>query len=896
MAKVLISSKHIVAYSQCPRKAFLMLNSFETFDMTEYENLLLKFQKQAFETYHTKLTNIEDYKEGILKKGFEVIKDCNINLEDFNFQSKLIIKNEGKSSLGKFFYEPIVFIGTNQVALENRLELAYLGFLLEKIQKKFPDKGLIIDKKGNRHRVELAKLKKPIKTIISEIQDFEQTPPKLILNRHCQECPFEKHCKTEAQKEDNLSLLARITPKQINKLEKKGIFTIKQLSFIYKPRRRNKKVRNPPILYKPELQALAIRTMKTYIQRLPALDRKPVELFLDIEGLPDEGFFYLFGILISDNGNQINHSFWADNLQDEKNAWQRTIELINAYPESPIYHYGTFEPSAFEKLATRYQTDISSIKNRFVNINSFIFGKIYFPTYSNGLKDLANSLGMKWTNEKASGLQTIIWRNEWEEGQEKRKEDLKIYNQEDCLALKILTDELTRIQKMAMISNDVEFVQNPKKIATEVSKSLHNQFKNILEFAHNDVNKSKISFSKESVEPIKLKRKGVTFTPPKITKKVSITHEEYCSYHTENKLITTDISTCRIIVDIVFTENGLRKSVVKYDGFKGFCKLCNKKYPNPFYSLNRKIYGHNFRAWIIYQRVALQLPYSKIEENIESIFGKNASCNGNYSNFIKDLGAFYQETEDKIVKILMNSTFIHADETSISIRGEKQYIWVFTNDKYVVFRLSKNRESTVASEFLKDYKGVLITDFYGGYDSIDCLQQKCWVHFIRDLNNDLWENPFDKEYENFVSEIRNLIVPIIQTVHKHGLKKRFLSKFKKDVVKFYQTHINNKMYKSEFCNLYQKRFIHYRKSLFTFIEHDDVNWHNNSAERALRHICTQRKISGYLYSNTTPYYLILVGIMQTCRFQNKSFLKFLLSKEKDIDGFGVKQKKASNSN
>jgi predicted RecB family nuclease len=893
MNHVLYQPKTIVAYSQCPMKAYLIFKSEGLFELTEYENLLLKFQAETFENYCNNFTDIQGYKDGILQKGFNIIKDCKINLNEFDFDSKLIIKNEGKSSLGNFLYEPVIFLGTNQILIENRLELAYLGFLLEKIQNTFPDKGLIIDKNGNKHRVELTKLKKSLKTVITKIQDFEHTPPKLVLNRHCQQCSFEKHCKAQAQKDDNLSLLARITPKQINKLEKKGIFTVKQLSFIYKPRRRNKKVKNPPILYKPELQALAIRTSKTYIQRLPVLDRKPVELFLDIEGLPDEGFFYLFGILISDGNNQIYHSFWSNTQKDEKKNWQDTIQLINAHPESPIYHYGTFEPSAFEKLAKRHQTDIENIKKRFVNTNSFIYGKIYFPTYSNGLKDLAKSLGMTWTNEKASGLQTIIWRNEWEEGLEKRKEDLEIYNQEDCLALKILTDELTRIQIDVAISNDVDFIQNPKKIATEVSKGVHNQFKNILEFAHNDVNKSKISFGKEAVEPVKQKRKGVTFSPPRITKKVFITHSEYCPNHEKNRLITTEIVTSRIVIDIVFTRNGLRKTVIKYEGFRGYCNLCKRNFLNPFYSGNHKIYAHNFTAWVIYQRVALQLPFSKIDASLESIFGNSMCSNGSYSNFIKDLGCFYQETDDKITQTLKNSPFIHADETSISIRGENQYIWVFTNDKYVIFRLSKNRESTIASEFLKDYKGVLITDFYGGYDGIDCLQQKCWVHFIRDLNNDLWENPFDKEYESFVSEIRNLIVPIIQTVHKHGLKKRFLSKFKKEVDKFYQTYIDNKIYKSEFCNLYQKRFIHYRKSLFTFIEHDDVNWHNNSAERALRHICTQRKISGFLHANTTPYYLILVGIMQTCRFQNKSFLKFLLSKEKDIDKFGFREKKTT---
>ena len=78
------------------------------------------------------------------------------------------------------------------------------------MQNKFPDKGLIIDKEGSKHRVELTKLKKPLKSIISEIQSFDQAPPKLILNRHCSQCSFENICKPQAQKEDNLSLLDRI--------------------------------------------------------------------------------------------------------------------------------------------------------------------------------------------------------------------------------------------------------------------------------------------------------------------------------------------------------------------------------------------------------------------------------------------------------------------------------------------------------------------------------------------------------------------------------------------------------------------------------------------------------------------------------------------------------------
>src|ERR1051325_10196581 len=56
------------------------------------------------------------------------------------------------------------------------------------------------------------------------------------------------------------------------------------------------------------------------------------------------------------------------------------------------------------------------------------------------------------------------------------------------------------------------------------------------------------------------------------------------------------------------------------------------------------------------------------------------------------------------------------------------------------------------------YTGVLISDFYGGYDACECRQQKCLVHLIRDLNDDLWKNPFNSELEGFVGTVKDLLV------------------------------------------------------------------------------------------------------------------------------------------
>jgi hypothetical protein len=97
-------------------------------------------------------------------------------------------------------------------------------------------------------------------------------------------------------------------------------------------------------------------------------------------------------------------------------------------------------------------------------------------------------------------------------------------------------------------------------------------------------------------------------------------------------------------------------------------------------------------------------------------------------------------------------------------------------------------------EVLRGYQGVLVSDFYAGYDALDCGQQKCWVHLIRDLNEDLWKFPFDEELQEFVSAVKDLIVPIIQAIDRWGLKARHLRRFKKQVDRFYKTVIEGREY------------------------------------------------------------------------------------------------------
>ena len=262
--------------------------------------------------------------------------------------------------------------------------------------------------------------------------------------------------------------------------------------------------------------------------------------------------------------------------------------------------------------------------------------------------------------------------------------------------------------------------------------------------------------------------------------------------------------------------------------------------------------------------------------------------------FIANIAKKYSRTERRLENAILASPFLHVDETKISIQGALQYVWVFTDGKHVVFKLTETRETTIVQKILAGYEGVLVSDFYGGFDSIECRQQKCWSHLIRDLNDDLWKSPFNTEYETFVSKVRNLIVPVMETIQRFGPKHRYLKKFLRSLRQFYRQNIDNAVYKTDITIKYQKRFRRYEESLFTFLEEDGIPWNNNIAERALRHLAIQRKISGAFFSTGARDYLLLLGIAQTCRFQNKSMLDFLLSEEKDVDSF-KKQKRTKTS-
>jgi len=139
---------------------------------------------------------------------------------------------------------------------------------------------------------------------------------------------------------------------------------------------------------------------------LPAgFTRTPV--YMDVEGLPDRDFYYLIGIRIKAGDSVVQHSVWADSPSDEGSVWWEFLSKLVEVENPVLIHYGSFETVFLKRMRQRYGVPpngslAAKALESPINLLSGIFGQIYFPTYSNGLKNIAGWLGFKWSDQDDS--------------------------------------------------------------------------------------------------------------------------------------------------------------------------------------------------------------------------------------------------------------------------------------------------------------------------------------------------------------------------------------------------------------------------------------------------------------------------------------------------------------
>ena len=246
-----------------------------------------------------------------------------------------------------------------------------------------------------------------------------------MLNGHCPACEYQSRCRGIAVERDDLSLLGAITSKERTKFRDKGITTITQLSYGYRPRRRRRPKSTPrrtelQARHDHKLKALALKKGKIHVLGAPVVPSVGHPVFIDVEGAPDRNFYYLVGLRHYGSGEPVQWSFWADRAGNEGQMWRQCLGILHQFEDPQLFHYGAYESRFLRQMRERWPSDdadttfVGRLIERAVNILAIIYGRVYFPTHTNGLKEVARWLGFEWRWPHSSGRAAILARRYWE--------------------------------------------------------------------------------------------------------------------------------------------------------------------------------------------------------------------------------------------------------------------------------------------------------------------------------------------------------------------------------------------------------------------------------------------------------------------------------------------------
>jgi predicted RecB family nuclease len=924
----MINDEIIESYLNCKYKAYRKLNNeqgiIKEFEILQEEQLSMRKQE-----FYNRL--LEKYGKKQLSKGYK-FKNSSITLRakaliqpildtdtyQLSFDAIEIVTN--KKSPSRKLYIPLLVTSKERVSKKEKLSIVIKCVILSKICGIDYEFGRVI------YGSELKTLKFKVEPLLTEARKAltelhkmskSKSQPIIFHKNHCKICEFQEICKKELAETDGLGLLHRMGEKDIKRYNNKGIFTVNQLSYTFRPRRRGKRVKTKQHLYYHSLQALAIREQKVYLYDKTDMPNAKTKIYIDMEGNTDGSFIYLIGILIVRDNKEKRHSLWADNPSDEEKIFAELIAILTEYNNGYVFYFGKYESRVFKRLLkSNSSIEIENlIRNKSINILDLIYSNIYFPTYSNGLKDIGIFLGCSWSSPNPSGIQSIIWRDRWKHTKEPRiKEALIEYNYEDCIALKTVVDFIYEVfdrcdseQFNNKLQNTIGFVEEIRADDGPILplfrdfKAVSKDIEIISKCAYFEYQRNKIYFRKNKRirKKIKCDKKQVNirYKPNKIIE-IKAYRCPYC--RSENIVKKENKIYNKVCIDLRFLKYGIKRWITKYQTYPYKCLSCKKssipkftevyiynvyKHPQKYHMNYERIgFGSNLLLWIMIQNVVNGLPLNSLQKILREYF--EISIEYHQIWYLKFLASeWYRETYRAILQKIINGHLIHADETQVKIKVDGGYIWVFTNIEEVIYLYRPTRETDFLHELLKGFEGILITDFYSGYDSLNCIQQKCLVHLIRDLNDDLLKNPFDDELKELVTSFGRLVINIINTIDRYGLSSRYLKRHKKEVLRFYNWLLNES-FNSEYAEKFKKRLIKYEKKLFVFLDYDNVPWNNNNAEHAIKAFADFRShFKGQTSEKGLEIHLILLSIYQTCNYKGISFLDFLLSKERDIDKF-----------
>jgi transposase len=338
----------------------------------------------------------------------------------------------------------------------------------------------------------------------------------------------------------------------------------------------------------------------------------------------------------------------------------------------------------------------------------------------------------------------------------------------------------------------------------------------------------------------------------------------------------------------------LKLEVIEHCAYARCCPNCQRvnQAAFPDYLTNWLQYGPKFKALAVYLVNYQLLPYERTCELLGELFGASVSEATLYSA-LESCYAKLAPVEITILEQLVAGAVSHNDETSTRLATERYWVHVTSNQEWTHYGLHRQRGKSALKEigFLSRYEGVSVHDGLSSYhdDQFQCEHALCNAHHLRELTfieEELGQN-WAGEFKGLLIEIKAAVAQAqaegrqalseseqvgYELAYRKLLLEGLLANPPPPSSQNEGKRKRGRKKQSKAKNLLD-RLHDYEQEVLRFMRDFRVPFDNNQAERDLRMLKVQQKISGGFRSEEgARFFCRIRGYISTVRKQGESAL------------------------
>jgi transposase len=335
-----------------------------------------------------------------------------------------------------------------------------------------------------------------------------------------------------------------------------------------------------------------------------------------------------------------------------------------------------------------------------------------------------------------------------------------------------------------------------------------------------------------------------------------------------------------------------RVVVIEHQAERKCCPACQEVILAPFPAdVTAPVqYGPALGALAVYLVQQQLLPYERVSELFFDLFGYPISP-ATLVNLVQQCAEQLTKVEQQIKTALSQTDVLHQDETGLSVAGKRHWVHVSATRTLTHYAAhpKRGKEALEAIGILPNFQGVSVHAGWRSYWAYACQHATCNVHLVRDLTF-----LAEELHQDWAAQMKDLVLSMKEAV-EHARAEGRSALHPLEVADWhtqYQTILlqadaaqprdlsppvqrKGRRKQSAARNLLD-RLSKEQDAVLTFLFNLAVPFDNNLAERDLRMIKVQQKISGCFrsFAGATAFCRIR-GYLSTLRKQGLALLNAL---------------------